>query len=282
MSDERGLDGVVPFRFACQRSGRCCTGGSGYVWVDEAEVPALAAALGLAPDAFARRYLRTVADPRGGAPRLSLVERGAPTQSGAACALLEGRNECSVYAARPRHCREFPYWPEVLDDPEAFERARATCPGIQPLPDPAVQRVAFAALEALYVELDAAVAAHQPLCVRSGLCCRFEEAGHELWATPLEADYAAHRHPDAPPPAAPGRCPYHVDGVCTARAGRALGCRTYYCDARTSADLEALHERFLARVRALERELDYPAGYAPFPALLAQRGIGRAPREDTP
>ena len=41
--------------------------------------------------------------------------------------------------------------------------------------------------------------------------------------------------------------------------------------------LEATHERFLGRIRELERELDYPAVYAPFPALLADRGVGVAP-----
>ena len=115
---------------------------------------------------------------------------------------------------------------------------------------------------------------------KSGVCCRFEEAGHELFATALEADFAAERHPDAPAPEAEGRCPYHVRGRCTARAGRPLGCRTYFCDRRTESVLAEAHEHFLREVRRIEVEEDYPVAYGRFPALLAARGIGG--KEPTP
>ena len=108
----------------------------------------------------------------------------------------------------------------------------------------------------------------------SGLCCRFEEADHLLYATALEADFAAHKQPDAPAPEAEGRCPYHVGGVCTAREGRPIGCRTYFCDPTTEVALQEVHEETLARLRAMERSLGYPAAYAPFPALLEARGVG--------
>lgn len=278
MSAEPGLGGVVPFRFECQRSGRCCTGGAGFVWVEEHEVAALARAVGLSEESFAERYLKRAVDPRSGAERLSLRERGAPGDSGAACSLLEGQRECTVYEARPEHCRSFPFWGSVLTDREAFETARTTCPGITPLATAAQQEVAFEQLSRLYEELDGVIAELQPLCVRSGLCCRFEEAGHELFATHLETDYAAARHPEAPAPEAPGRCPYHVAGVCTAREGRPLGCRTYFCDARTEERLAEVHEQFLARIRQVERECGYPAGYSRFPAMLAARGVG-TPRD---
>jgi len=274
MTDQAGLAGVVPFRFRCQRSGRCCTGGSGFVWVEPDEVEALAAASGRAPEEFARTYLREVLDPRSGARRLSLRERAdSAGGDGGACALLEGRNECTVYEARPRHCRRFPYWSSVLEDEAGFEAARATCPGITPLPAAEVRERAFAELEALYAELDAEVAGHAPRCELSGRCCRFEEAGHVLYATALETDYAVSRHPAAPPPEAEGRCPYHVRGLCTAREGRPLGCRTYFCDPLTEAALFEVHERYLGRIRELERRLGYPAAYAPFPEQLLDREL---------
>jgi Fe-S-cluster containining protein len=279
MSGEPGLEGVVPFRFECQRSGRCCTGGAGFIWVEEHEVAGLAASLELSEESFSARYLRRAVDPRSGRERLSLREQGVPGDSGAACSLLEGQRECTVYAARPEHCRTFPHWGSILTDREAFETARATCPGITPLATPGQQAVAFEQLAELYEELDAVIADLQPLCVRSGLCCRFEEAGHELYATHLESDYAAARHPQAPPPEAEGRCPYHVAGVCTAREGRPLGCRTYFCDARTEERLAEVHEEFLARIRRIERECGYPAGYSRFPAMLATRGVGRGEDE---
>lgn len=263
-----GLTAAVPFTFSCHRCGHCCSGGSGHVWVQEEELPALAAARGMSTAAFVARFVRRVPRPPTGELALSLTEEGGR------CALLEGANTCSVYAARPAHCREFPYWSDVLAGGEAFERARQSCPGIAVRVPPPVRRAAFAALEALYEEVDRFVAGSRSVCLLRGVCCRFEEAGHELFATALEADYAAHRHPKAPPPEAPGRCPYHVAGRCTARDGRPLGCRTYFCDRRTQGVLSEAHEHFLGRIRAIEREHGYPRAYGRFPALLAARGIG--------
>ena len=281
MPAQPGLQGVVPFRFQCQRSGRCCTGGAGYVWVDEDELDDLAAAASMTRAAFERNHLRSVPDPGSGELRLSLREgRAGAGGSGDACSLLEGSNHCSVYDARPRHCREFPYWPRVLEDPSAFESARQTCPGITPVPAPDATARAFAELEALYAELEHEIASHAPRCEMSGLCCRFEQAGHELYATALEVDYAVARHPSAPAPEAAGRCPHHVGGLCKAREGRPLGCRTYFCDERTEETLRDLHETTLARLRGIERRAGYAAAYGPFPAMLAARGVGDVEREE--
>lgn len=268
-----GTKGVVPFRFDCHRCGHCCTGGEGHVWLEEDEIPAMAAALGVDQDAFLQMHVRSVPDPREpGRQRLSLRETN--EGNGGRCTLLEGANHCSVYEARPAHCRTFPYWPSVLESVDGFEAARATCPGIQVEPSAAARQEAFARLESIYARLDEMLAAVRPVCIARGVCCRFEEADHVLYATGLEADYAAHKLPVAPAPEAEGRCPYHVKGRCTAREGRPLGCRTYYCDPTLQDALEATHERFLAEIRAIERDLDYPAAYAPFPAMLAARDVG--------
>lgn len=233
----------------------------------------MAEALGIGPDAFRRMHVRTVPDPNGsGELREALRERD--EGGGGRCTLLEGRNQCSVYTARPEHCRTFPYWPSVLGDEAGFERARATCPGIRVEPSEAQRSAAFARLEAIYAELEELLAAVRPVCIARGVCCRFEEADHVLYATGLETDYAAMKKPLAPAPEAEGRCPYHVGGMCTAREGRPLGCRTYYCDPTMQDALEATHERLLGDIRQIERDLDYPATYAPFPALLADRGVG--------
>lgn len=262
---ERGLGGVVPFRFACHRCGHCCTAGEGYVWLAEGEDQRLADASGLDVDAFRARHVRIVPDPVDGTLRASLVENGGR------CSLLEGRNHCTVYEARPAHCATFPYWPRVLETRAGFERARAVCPGIAVEPGEDVRARAFARLAALYEEVDAVVRNSSAVCIGRGVCCRFEEAGHELFATALEADYAAATHPDAPEPEAPGRCPYHVAGRCTARAGRPLGCRTYFCDTRTTDALARTHEHFLRELRRIVEEEGYPVAYGRFPALLEAR-----------
>ncbi|MAE39319.1 MAG: YkgJ family cysteine cluster protein [Planctomycetota bacterium] len=264
-----GLEGVVPFRFGCQRSGRCCTFGEGHVWLEDGEVDALASVLGMEPAVFAARHVRQVPDPKSGHLRTSLRD------DQGRCDLLEGTRECTVYEQRPVHCRTFPYWPSVLSDPGGFESARAVCPGIAVVVPEELRQRAFAGLEALYAELEVELNALSPRCEMSGLCCRFEEADHDLYATGLETDFTADRHPRAPAPEAPGRCPYHVGGRCQARQGRPLGCRTYYCDDSKQEDLEALHESYLGRVRELESSLGYPASYGLFPAMAGARGIGR-------
>ncbi|MGH7149455.1 MAG: hypothetical protein ACREIU_02090 [Planctomycetota bacterium] len=141
---------------------------------------------------------------------------------------------------------------------------------------PARAREAFDALRALYGRLEGEIARLGPVCRTRGLCCRFEEAGHELFATDLEVDYAASLHPVAPPPEAPGRCPYHRGGLCLAREGRPLGCRVYFCDPGYAKEMPEVHERAYAEIRAIAAAAGYEHRYRRFPEALAdRRGIGR-------
>ncbi len=250
--------GPAEFAFACNRCGNCCSNGTGYVWLEPHEIPSLAEALGSDPEAFARRHVRSV----GG--RLSLVE-----ESGR-CSLLRGKNECAAYEARPAHCATFPFWPGVLQGGDAFERARGVCPGIHEAPPRPVREAAYAALEALYVRVDAEVARHRPLCVLSGDCCDFPTAGHTLFATLLETDLAAERGP-APAAEREDWCAFYQGRRCSAREVRPLACRTYFCDASTTDRLAALHEESLAEIREIERRFGYPAGYGSFVELLPVR-----------
>ncbi|MFT7677508.1 MAG: Fe-S-cluster containining protein [Planctomycetota bacterium] len=270
--DPRGAQALVPFEFDCHRCGNCCTGGEGRVWLEDGELEAMAGRLDMTPENFSERYVRTVPDPNTGRLRLSLREQ--EEGAGGRCSLLDGANHCTVYSDRPEHCRSFPYWPTILTEERAFEVARAVCPGISVLVDEQTKQTAFERLRVLYEEVDAFVTKSRAVCIARGLCCRFEEAGHELFSTGLEADYAAHVHPEAPAPEADERCPYHVAGRCTAREGRPLGCRTYFCDVNTQSVLEDAHEFFLRGIRQIERDTGYPASYARFPALLERRGVG--------
>ncbi len=220
--------------------------------------------------AFESEHVRVVPDPETGELRQSLREEST-ADSGGRCRLLIGANECSVYEDRPKHCQQFPFWDRVLENKDSFERAREVCPGITVQPSKEARESAFAALEELYEEVDAFVVKSASVCIARGVCCRFEDAGHDLYATTLETDYAAHRHPTAPEPEAPGRCAYHVEGKCTAREGRPLGCRTYFCDTRTTSVMEEAHEHFLKRIRAIGEEFGYPVAYGNFPAALLQR-----------
>lgn len=246
-SPDPGLSAVVPFRFACTRCGHCCSGGSGHVWITGSEIEAMARALGMRAEAFVARHVREVVDPTSGERRWSLRE---DANGGGRCALLLGTNTCSVYAARPEHCRRFPYWERVLTDPAAFEAARATCPGIAVRVSPELSGRAEAALLSLYMAL-----ARRTPAPRNG-CCR-DSAADELFATGLEADFAvAHRH--VVDPLAPG---------CPLGRGRPLACRIE--EARIPPEER---EAWFTRLRELERGLGYPASYARLEDLLRSRG----------
>jgi len=107
-------------QFSCTACGKCCKGPrQGYVWVDDDEIRALAEAVGLSLNAFGRRYLRRVGK------RLSLVENADHD-----CVFWQDGQGCTVYKSRPNQCREFPFWPEVLESPEAWQDEQDLCPGI--------------------------------------------------------------------------------------------------------------------------------------------------------
>ena len=91
----------------------------GDVFVTDGEIAAMAAFLGMTDDEFRASFVR----PASGF-RLSLRERGDDE-----CVMLD-RDGCSVYPVRPSQCRTFPFWPEILSSPHAWERQAATCPGM--------------------------------------------------------------------------------------------------------------------------------------------------------
>ena len=109
-------------RFGCTGCGACCTI-EGHVWVDEEEIARLAECLNLDVDDFGARYLRRVDG------KYSLTElpiAGEPVKK--ACVFWDG--ECSVYQARPRQCRTFPFWSENLESPAAWGEAAELSPGV--------------------------------------------------------------------------------------------------------------------------------------------------------
>ncbi len=106
-------------RFRCTQCGDCCTGAEGYVWVNQAEIDAMAARLEMEPAVFEKRFVRRVGI------RRSLTER-----PGGDCVLLDAdTRKCTVYEQRPRQCKTWPFWDSNLKSPEAWEEAAVHCPG---------------------------------------------------------------------------------------------------------------------------------------------------------
>lgn len=106
-------------RFKCTGCGDCCTGSAGYVWVNQAEIGALAAQLDLSVERFESEYVRRIGI------RRSLIE-----YANGDCAFFDNKTrKCNVYENRPRQCRTWPFWKSNLHTPQTWEETCEVCPG---------------------------------------------------------------------------------------------------------------------------------------------------------
>jgi len=85
-------------QFKCSGCGECCRWG-GSVLLAEADIPAMAAHLGLSEQEFIDRHTRLAPNRR----QLALLD-----QADGSCAFLDG-DRCRVYDVRPVQCRTFPF-----------------------------------------------------------------------------------------------------------------------------------------------------------------------------
>ncbi len=126
----------------------------------------------------------------------------------------------------------------------------------------------LAALDDLYRQVDAAVAATGAICLGGGACCRFDLAGHRLYVSPVELAMLA----QSPPPTWPaqrGRCAYQQGPRCHARDRRPLGCRTYFCNTRHTQALQDTHEQYHLSLRRLHDQMDVAYRYVELTGGLA-------------
>ncbi|MEM7473952.1 MAG: YkgJ family cysteine cluster protein [Planctomycetota bacterium] len=106
-------------RFECTQCGGCCSGEPGYVWVDEAEIAAMAREVKMHKDEFCSLYVRRVGS------RFSLVE-----YDNGDCIFLDTESRgCRVYGARPIQCRTWPFWNSTINTPGDWEETCKECPG---------------------------------------------------------------------------------------------------------------------------------------------------------
>jgi Fe-S-cluster containining protein len=98
--------------------GKCCTGAPGFVWVDEAELAAIAEALGEPVEVV--RAVHTKPGHRG----MSLREKANND-----CTFYDREKGCTVYEVRPRQCRTWPFWESNVATPEAWRHTCDICPG---------------------------------------------------------------------------------------------------------------------------------------------------------
>jgi hypothetical protein len=104
--------------FQCQQCGDCCAGRGG-IFVRPEEVAEMAAFLKMDEPEFSHRYL----EPSSLGTRLAIKD--------GVCVFLDD-NRCRVHAVKPFICRQWPFLPALLADPEEFEAAKGACPGLDP------------------------------------------------------------------------------------------------------------------------------------------------------
>lgn len=106
-------------QFNCTACGDCCSGEPGYVWLNLAEIREMAAAREQTVEDFEAENVVEVGI------RKSLAER-----ANGDCVLLDAKTrKCTVYQARPRQCRTWPFWDSNLKSPKAWAAACEECPG---------------------------------------------------------------------------------------------------------------------------------------------------------
>jgi uncharacterized protein len=106
-------------RFSCQPGCTACCRQTGWVYVSAADVERAARFLAISIEAFEQRYVVKFAH------RMRL--RKPP---GSQCHFLE-ESGCRIHPAKPTQCRLFPFWPELVEDREAWDRTgQQYCPGI--------------------------------------------------------------------------------------------------------------------------------------------------------
>lgn len=135
----------------------------------------------------------------------------------------------------------------------------------------------YAELQTIYDELGRAIAAQAPVCELSGRCCRFDEFGHDLFATELEVDYVLAGLGDRPLPTFDRLCPFFESNQCHHREHRPLGCRVFFCDPSYRDAMPELHEQFFRQLKELHERHGIPYRYGPFLTLLRERGSSEGP-----
>jgi len=105
--------------FRCTRCGNCCTGPPGYVWVNDDEIRAIAELRG---EPFEQVFALYTYRAEG--------QRSLREKANGDCTFYEKGQGCTVYAARPRQCRTWPFWESNLATPADWQRTSEGCPGV--------------------------------------------------------------------------------------------------------------------------------------------------------
>jgi Fe-S-cluster containining protein len=105
-------------RFECTRCGKCCTGAPGFVWINDAEIRAIA-----------EYRAEPVEEVLGLYTHLADGRRTLREKANGDCVFYDRKAGCTVYPVRPRQCRTWPFWESTVGTPQDWQRTMQICPG---------------------------------------------------------------------------------------------------------------------------------------------------------
>ena len=130
------------------------------------------------------------------------------------------------------------------------------------------------AMARFYAETDEAIAAHKPVCINRGACCKFGSFGHKLYVTDVELAYFVRGQRGSwKAPDGEATCPFQVGGQCTAREHRPLGCRIFFCDPNAKDWQGPEYERLHARLMELGERFGVAYQYGEWLSALGRADV---------
>ena len=105
-------------RFECQRGCTKCCEVRGFVYLTEDDVTRAARYVKMTREAFEAEYVIRY-------PTLLRLRKPPDRQ----CYFLNAEG-CSIHPAKPVQCRLYPFWPELVENRQAWREEGKTCPGI--------------------------------------------------------------------------------------------------------------------------------------------------------
>ena len=107
---------------ACEEcGGRCCTGESGYIWVNPLEMQKIANFLNISLEEFKKFYLIKVD------LKFTIKEKKLEENNYACIFFDEKTKKCTIYDVRPNQCKTFPFWDFFKNNKK---EVKLECPGI--------------------------------------------------------------------------------------------------------------------------------------------------------
>ncbi len=121
MLDKVIIERLSSFDFSCKRCSSCCRHTPGTVYLTQEDVEKLLANLKMDLNTFINKCCSVLIYE--GKDLVVLKEK-----KNHDCIFWS--NGCIVYESRPLQCRSYPFWPEVVNDPEVRKEETKRCPGI--------------------------------------------------------------------------------------------------------------------------------------------------------